>query len=194
MLLKKELNSAKPARSVITDEQDRLLVQDLHLLSMKPELFVSNISESQVQDVMDNNGTIQQSDNTIFVCAKVESEVSALSESEQKEYLASLGWDKSGLDRLIQKAYSTLGLISFLTIGVKESRAWTIKTGTKAPQAAGVIHTDFEKKFIRADVVRVVDFVACLGWKGARDAGKVRSEGRDYVLRDGDVIEFKIGT
>ncbi|MEK7592831.1 MAG: DUF933 domain-containing protein, partial [Patescibacteria group bacterium] len=134
------------------------------------------------------------SKNELIICAKVESELSALLESEQKEYLATLGWDRSGLDRLIQIAYTTLGLISFLTIGVKESRAWTIIKGSKAPQAAGVIHTDFEKKFIRADVASLEDFVSHAGWKGAREVGKVRSEGREYRMQDGDVVEFKIGT
>lgn len=202
-ILKKELNTGKSARAVIADEQDMLLVRDLHLLSMKPEIFVRNVGEGQT--IPEDGG--MNSKNELIICAKVESELSALLESEQKEYLATLGWDRSGLDRLIQVAYTTLGLISFLTVGVKESRAWTIIKGSKAPQAAGVIHTDFEKKFIRADVCSLEDFVNPSGlaspyplsgggggWKGARELGKVRSEGREYVMRDGDVIEFKIGT
>ena len=104
-----------------------------------------------------------------------------------------LGIEKSGLERLIQKAFSTLGLATFLTAGEKEVRAWTIKAGINAQEAAGVIHTDFIKKFIKADVVTFDDFVSCGGWKGSRDAGKVRSEGRDYIMKDGDVVEFKIG-
>jgi hypothetical protein len=112
---------------------------------------------------------------------------------EQKDYLASLGVASSGLDLLIRTAYETLGLISFLTTGELESRAWTIEKGMKAPEASGVIHTDFEKKFIKADVVSFPDFISLGGWKKAREAGKARSEGREYVMQDGDVVEFKIG-
>ena len=130
----------------------------------------------------------------LAICAETEAQLAGLSEEEQKEYLKSLGLNASGLDRLIKKAYETLGLISFLTTGVIESRAWTIEQGTKAPQAAGTIHTDFEKKFIKADVVAFDDFVSLKGWKASREAGKVRSEGKEYMVGDGDVIEFKIGT
>jgi hypothetical protein len=117
-----------------------------------------------------------------------------MTEDEQREYLKGLGLEYSGLDRIIQKTYSLLELLSFLTAGVKEIRAWTISEGTDAQHAAGVIHTDFEKKFIRADVINWQDFVSLSGWQNAREAGKVRSEGRTYVMHDGDVVEFKIGT
>src|SRR3989339_1569239 len=130
------------------------LVRDLHLLSMKPVLYVNNVAEGKITD-----------DKTLTICAKTESELSSLTPEEQKDYLASLGLSASGLDRLIQKTYEMLGLISFLTAGVKEVRAWTIESGTKAPGAAGVIHTDFQKKFIKADVVSFADFVATGGWK-----------------------------
>ncbi len=129
----------------------------------------------------------------IAISAKIEAELAALSDAEQKEYLKGLGLEKSGLERLIQKAYDTLGLISFLTEGRGEVRAWTIQKGTLAAQAAGVIHTDFEKHFIKADVVPFTLFVQLGGWLNAREQGKVLSVGRDYQVKDGDVIEFKVG-
>ena len=128
------------------------------------------------------------------VCAKTESELSELSSDEQKAYLADLGIKESALDRLIKKAFATLGLNTFLTAGEKEVRAWTIKNGINAQSAAGVIHTDFIKKFIKADVCDFEKFVEAPGWKNARDKGYVRSEGRDYIMKDGDVVEFKIGS
>ncbi len=188
--LKEALNQGKNARDVITDEDERALINDLHLLSMKPVLYVLNVSEAQITAEED---VIKQLGNAIVICAKTESELASLSAAEQKDYLASLGLSTSGLDRLIQKTYDMLGLISFLTTGVIEARAWTIVRGTKAPQAAGVIHTDFEKKFIKADCVTFSDFIASSGWKGAREHGHVRQEGREYVMQDGDVVEFKIG-
>jgi len=190
VLLKEKLNQGKNARDVITDPEDRELIFDLHLLSMKPVLYVVNVSESQVTKEED---VVGQLGNAIVICAKTESELASLPEGEQKDYLASLGLSSSGLDRLIQKTYDMLGLISFLTTGVIESRAWTIVRGTKAPAASGVIHTDFEKKFIKADCVSFSDFVAASGWKGAREQGKVRQEGKEYVMQDGDIVEFKIG-
>jgi len=190
VLLKGALNQGKNARDVITNEDDRALINDLHLLSMKPVMYVVNVSEAQVTSEED---VVKQLGNAIVICAKTESELASLPEAEQKDYLASLGLATSGLDRLIQKTYDMLGLISFLTTGTLESRAWTIVKGTKAPQAAGVIHTDFEKKFIKADCVSFTDFIAASGWKGAKEQGKVRQEGREYIMADGDVVEFKIG-
>ncbi|MBI4064842.1 redox-regulated ATPase YchF [Candidatus Gottesmanbacteria bacterium] len=188
MLIKKlqeGLNHGISAREVIVDTQDQKKVADLHLLSMKPVLYVANVSEQQLTNLQSDKLTIS---------AKIESELSSLPEEDQKAYLKELGLAASGLDRLIQKAYEMLGLISFLTCGVKEVRAWTIEKGMKAPQAAGVIHTDFEKKFIKADVISYHEFIAVGGWKKAREAGKVRSEGKGYEIRDGDVIEYKIGS
>lgn len=182
--LKVGLDAGKLARDIVTDPDERLLVRELQLLTMKPMLYVANVSESQ----------LKEASGMLPICAETEAQLAGLPEDEQKEYLKSLGLEASGLDRLIKKAYETLGLISFLTTGVIESRAWTIERGTKAPQAAGVIHTDFEKRFIKADVVAFDGFVAVGGWKKAREAGKVRSEGRQYVMRDGEVVEFKVGT
>ncbi len=189
--LKSGLDQGKPAREVISNFEDAARIRDLHLLTMKPVLYVANISEKQLSNPTNEwlNGK-----NVIMISAKIEAELASLSDEEQKAYLKELGLEASGLDRLIQKAYQMLGLISFLTAGVKEVRAWTIERGTKAPQAAGVIHTDFEKKFIKAEVVAFPDFVAVGGWRNARETGKVRSEGREYLVSDGDVIEFRVGT
>lgn len=177
------LNHGTPARDIGITEEQRHEVYDLHLLTMKPVLYVANVSEQEVS----------KSTASFAISAKIESELASLSDEEQKEYLKELGLSTSGLDRLIQKAYGMLGLISFLTCGVIEARAWTIERGMKAPQSAGVIHTDFEKKFIKADVIAFSDFIDVGGWKNAREAGKVRSEGKDYRLQDGEVVEFKIG-
>ncbi|MEK7129416.1 MAG: DUF933 domain-containing protein, partial [Patescibacteria group bacterium] len=197
--LKTGLDAGKLARDVLTDPEERLLVRDLQLLTMKPILYVANASESQLSDTALQLGTVP----ILPICAETEAQLAGLSEDEQKEYLKSLGLDASGLDRLIQRAYEMLGLLSFLTTGVIESRAWTVENGTKAPQAAGVIHTDFEKKFIKADVISFEDFInpgglaprslGVGGWKAAREKGLVRSEGKEYVMKDGEVVEFKIG-
>ncbi|HTK03321.1 MAG TPA: redox-regulated ATPase YchF [Alphaproteobacteria bacterium] len=161
-------------------------VESLPLFSKKPFLIVLNVDE---KDLNKDFGI----ENAINICAKTESELSELSNEDQVSYLADLGVEKSGLERLIQKAFSTLGLITFLTAGEKEVRAWTLPAGTDAVRASGVIHTDFMKKFIKADVCDFDDFISNNGWKTARENGKVRSEGRDYIVKDGDVIEFKIG-
>lgn len=183
------LNAGQLARNVVTDPEDRLLVRDLQLLTMKPMLYVANVSEA----VLSTFTPDPQFEPIVPISAKIEQELSLLNEAEQQEYLRELGVTSSGLDRLITRAYAFLGLISFLTCGVKEARAWTIAAGMKAPQAAGVIHTDFEKKFIKADVVSYADFVGTGGWVKAREQGKARMEGKEYVMQDGDVVEFKIG-
>jgi GTP-binding protein YchF len=187
--LKAGMDNGQLARAVVTDPEEQSLVYDLQLLTMKPILYAGNVSETQLA-----SPPTTPIAPIVFICAQTEAELATMTEEEQKEYLASLGVTASGLDILIQKAYETLGLISFLTCGEKEVRAWTIQKGAKAPQAAGTIHTDFEKKFIKADVVAYEDFVALDGWKGAREAGKARSEGKEYEMKDGDVVEFKIGS
>lgn len=173
--------------------------ENLPLFKNKPFLVVLNIDEGQVANTQDLESNYAQElglnkDQVIAVCAKIESELVELSEEEQKEYLKSLGTDLGALDKLIQKAFKTLGLITFLTAGEKEVRAWTIPNGISAQEASGVIHTDFMKKFIKADVVNFDDFIEQKGWLACRQAGKVRSEGRDYVMKDGDIVEFKIGS
>lgn len=187
--LKSSMDGGKRAREILTDPDEQELIRPLQLLTMKPIVYVGNVSETQL-----SNPPTTDIAPVVYICAQTESELSAMESLEQKDYLASLGVTSSGLDLLIRTAYETLGLLSFLTTGELESRAWTIEKGMKAPQAAGVIHTDFEKKFIKADVISFDDFVAMGGWKKSRDAGKVRSEGKEYEMRDGDVVEFKIGS
>lgn len=196
----KGLNEGKTVREIALTDEEKVFARTFFLLSDKEELIVLNVAENEYSE--ENIAKITKEYSTtlgivegrlVVICAKVEADLSELSEEEQKEYLAGLGLKTSGLERLIQKAYSTLGLISFLTCGVKEVRAWTINKGMKAVDAAGVIHTDFTKKFIKAEVVSYADFVQNNGWKKSRELGKARLEGRDYIMQDGDVVEFKIG-
>ena len=196
--LQEGFNNAKLASDVLnSDEQE--LVKELFLLTSKPKIYVVNINESELADsekIANDMATKLSTDisNIVIVSAKAEAELSQLGEEDQKEYLEMLGLDKSGLERFITTAYDRLGLISYLTAGEKEVRAWTITKGMSAPQAAGVIHTDFEKKFIKAQVTVFEDYVEFKGWKGVGENGKLRMEGKDYVVKDGDVIEFKVGS
>lgn len=194
------LNAGKPARTVILTDKEKEAVKGLSLLSSKPQIIVLNVAESEyteknIPQVINSFSQAMGTDaqNFIVVSAKIESELAELTDEEAKEYLKELGAEKSGLERLIQKAYEKLGLISFLTCGVKEVRAWTVKVGSNAVEAAGEIHTDFMAKFIKAEVISYDDFVNGNGWKSARATGKARLEGKDYVMQDGDVVEFKIG-
>ncbi len=194
------LNSGKPAREIAFEREENEFINTLFLLSSKPEIVVLNVSESQynpseIESVTKKFSQLLEvsSEKLVVICAKIESELSELSDEEQKEYLKDLGLESSGLERLIQKAYETLGLISFLTAGEKEVRAWTVRKGSSAPEAAGEIHTDFTKKFIKAEVVSFDDFTSNNGWKGSREKGKARLEGKDYIMKDGDIVEFKIG-
>ena len=154
-------------------------------LAQKPEILVINMAEQDLGKSYE--------DGSIVICAKIEAELAELGEEDARAYLKELGLEQSGLERLIAAAYRKLNLMSFLTAGEKEVKAWTIRKDTKAVEAAGVIHTDFMKKFIKADVVKYEDFVRVGGWKNAREQGLVRSEGRDYLMQEGDVVEFKIG-
>ncbi len=196
--LKEQLDKGISARNVGLDDEEKLLVKHLNLLTLKPQIYVFNVSEKQLENMEDTNKKIVQllhgsSNNFIVINAQLENDVLALSSEEQREYLSQYHLSDTGLNRLIKKSYETLGLISFLTAGELEARAWTITKGMFAPQAAGTIHTDFEKKFIKADIVTYQDFIDSNGWVKAREIGKVRSEGKDYVMQDGDVVEFKIG-
>ena len=196
--LKESVQKGIPARDVELTEEETKIAKQLSLLTSKPTLIVLNVDEKDLKEA----GKIEieyaaklklNPDQIVAICAKTESELAELTPSDQKIYMEDLGIKKSGLERLIQKAFATLGLSTFLTAGEKEVRAWTIKSGINAQEAAGVIHTDFIKKFIKADVCSFDDFVSLGGWKTAREAGKVRSEGRDYIMKDGDVVEFRIG-
>lgn len=199
--LKEKLNLGALAQECITDPLEKQIVSDLHLLTMKPVVYVLNVSETDYKEVpfqrkeelIDARESFKPDAEVVNISAKIESELSDLPEEEQKTYLKELGVSASGLERLIQNAYKKLGLISFLTAGSKEVKAWTIERGTKAPQAAGVIHTDFEKKFIKAEVVSYDDLIKLGSKQEAASHGKLRLEGREYEMRDGDVVEFKIG-
>lgn len=198
--LTSEMNTGKAARDVVLEDEEKELIRDLQLLSSKPEVIVLNVAEDQYSDAK-NEETVKKysemlgvsAEQLVVICAKVESELAELGVEDAKEYLKELGVQKSGLERLIQKAYDNLGLISYLTCGDVEVKAWTIKKGSNAVEAAGEIHTDFMQRFIKAEIVSYKDFVELGGWKAARNSGKARLEGRDYIMADGDVTEFKIG-
>ncbi len=193
------LNEGRTARSIELSEDEARLCDDLNLLTLKPVLYVANVSEDEAAGVSDDNVLFRdlkeaadaEDAAVIPVCAGIEAEIAELDPEEKKLFLADLGIGESGLDRLIRASYSLLGYISFLTAGPKEVRAWTIVRGTKAPQAAGKIHSDFERGFIRAEVVAYDDLTACGSMNAAKERGLVRSEGKDYVMQDGDVVLFR---
>lgn len=181
------------------NEEVQKTAKELGLLTIKPILVVLNVDENELKNANEVEAKFAtelklNADQVVTICAKTESELSELSLEDQMVFMEDLGIKTSGLERLIKKAFKTLGLSTFLTSGEKEVRAWTIKDGISAQEAAGVIHTDFIKKFIKADVISFDDFVSSPGWKAGRELGKVRSEGRDYTMHDGDVVEFKIGS
>ena len=184
------LNEGHRARTLDLTEDEIAALYDLHLLTMKPMLYVANVDEDAVAAELEEiDGCVP-----VPICAKIEADIAELSEmdpDEAKEYMEALGLSESGLARLINAAYRLLGLQSYFTSGETETRAWTIPIGAKAPQAAGVIHTDFERGFIKAETASYEDYVALGGEKGCRDAGKLRQEGKEYVVQDGDVMHFK---
>ncbi len=193
------LNNGKKAASLDYTDDEKELLKEAPLLSMKPVIYVANINEEEVGADLTKNGyymalkNIADSEKAgiISICAGIEAEISELEESEKKEFLKDLGIETSGLDNLVTAGYELLGLISYLTAGPKEVRAWTIEKGTKAPQAAGKIHSDFERGFIRAEIVSFDDLVACGSTNAAKEKGLMRSEGKDYVIKDGDVVLFR---
>ncbi len=181
------LNEGHRARTLGLDEDEVEAIYELHLLTMKPMLYIANVDEDQVTADFDPiDGLVP-----VPISAQVEADLAELDAEEAAEYLADMGLPESGLARLVREAYKLLGLQSFFTSGETESRAWTVPIGAKAPQAAGVIHTDFERGFIKAETASFDDYVANGGEKGCRDAGKLRQEGKDYVVQDGDVMHFK---
>jgi GTP-binding protein YchF len=189
------LNNGQPARAVQLDEHERLLVRELQLLTMKPVLYIANVSEGGFKNntllaAVEQRAAAEGS-QVVPVCAAIEAEISQLEDADRADFLQELGLDEPGLNRVIRGAYQLLGLQTYFTVGPKEVRAWTVRTGSTAPQAAGVIHTDFERGFIRAEVIGYDDYIACRGESGAKDAGKLRLEGKEYLVREGDVMHFR---
>ena len=197
--LEKFLGEEKPARLFECTEDEQPMIDNLFLLTAKPVIYAANISEMDMGKPEDDIPNVvkvkeyakNEGSEVLVICAKTEEELSQMEPEESAMFLEELGLKESGLNRLIKKSYELLGLISYLTAGEKETRAWTIVKGTKAPQAAGKIHSDFERGFIRAEVVDYETLLECGGYNGAREKGKVRSEGKDYVIKDGDVVLFR---
>ena len=193
--VKVQLDAAKPARGLTLTEEERRDLRELSLLTAKPVMYVANVAEGGFT----NNSLLAAVEKravgegavVVAVCASIEAEVAQLEEADRAEFLAELGLKEPGLDRVIRGAYKLLGLQTFFTAGPKEVRAWTVRAGATAPQAAGVIHTDFERGFIRAEVIGFNDYIAGKGEAGAREAGKLRLEGKEYVTHEGDVMHFR---
>jgi GTP-binding protein YchF len=193
------LREGKPARLAKIAEEDETAFKALNLLTAKPVLYVCNVDEALAATGNAHSNRVEERAKAegagcVIISAKIESELAELSPEERRAYLAELGLEEPGLNRLIREGYKLLGLITYFTAGPKEARAWTVTRGTRAPQAAGVIHTDFEKGFIRAETIPYDDYVSLGGEAGARDAGKMRLEGKDYVVKDGDVLHFRFAT
>ena len=190
--LKSELEKGSLTVNLNLNDEEKELVKEFFLLTAKPYFIVANVDEDTYQNIKDWKINLNNFETVVPVCAKVEFDLTELSPIEKRDYLRELGVQQSGLERVIQKAYNTLGLQSYYTAGIKEARAWTIKKGDIAPKAAAAIHTDFEKGFIMAEVVSYEDFVQYKGLLGAKEVGKLRHEGREYIMRPDDVVEFRI--
>ena len=188
------LEEGKCLRTVSFNDEEKKMLKGFQLLTIKPVLYVANVNESGFENNPHLESIIQFANNegseVVAICAELEAEISALPIEDKKEFLSDIGQTESGLDRLIKAGYKLLGLQTYFTAGEKEVRAWTINIGDRAPKAAGKIHTDFEKGFIRAETIAFEDFVENIGEKGSKEAGKLRSEGKEYVVSDGDVIHF----
>ncbi|HLU13463.1 MAG TPA: redox-regulated ATPase YchF [Arenimonas sp.] len=193
--LREGLDQGRPARALGLSDEDRALVRDLFLLTLKPVMYVANVAE----DGFDNNPHLDrvreraeaEGAQVVPVCAAIEEELAQLDEGDRAEFLATMGLDEPGLNRVIRAGYALLGMQTYFTAGVKEVRAWQVRRGSTAPQAAGVIHSDFEKGFIRAETISFEDFIRYRGEAGAREAGRLRLEGKDYVVQEGDVLHFR---
>ncbi len=197
-LIREAFEAEKPARSVEFTEEQMKVVKHLHLLTMKPVLYVANVGEDDLLDPSGNEYVQKvreyaaaEGAEVIVICAQIEEEIAELEGEEKAMFLSELGIEESGLDQLIKAAYKLLGLATYLTAGVQEVRAWTFRNGMKAPQCAGIIHSDFERGFIRAEIVSYEDLVAAGSYNAAKEAGKVRLEGKEYLVKDGDVIHFR---
>ena len=197
--LKSELDSGVNARAVEADEEEAEILSDIGLLSAKPVIYACNMSEDDFKNNIETNVrynavrelAAKEGAEVLPICAELEAEISSLDKEEKEMFLSDIGVDKGGLDLLIQRSYDLLGLMSFLTAGKPEVRAWTIKKGTKAPKAAGKIHSDIERGFIRAEVVSFDDLMALGSMQAAKENGKIRSEGKEYVMQDGDIVLFR---
>ena len=196
--IKENLEKGISARALEFNEEEKVLVKDMFLLTTKPILYIANISEEQMDNCQNDEMVLKvkeyakkENAEVIPLCIKIEEELSGLNDDDKKEMLEALGLQESGLDKVIKKSYDLLGLMSFLTAGEPEVRAWTIKKGTKAPQAAGKIHTDIERGFIKAEVVSYNDLIKEGSMLAAREKGLVRQEGKDYIMQDGDIVLFK---
>ena len=187
------MEAGKPARDLEYNDEENVILKNLHLLTAKPMLYILNTDEAPAPSLPSAVLPLGQGE-TIQISAKLESELADLSPEEARQYLKELGMNETGLDKLIVASYKLLNLVTFLTSGEPETRAWTVKQGTSAPQAAGVIHTDFIKGFVKADVCDWRGFVQYNGWAGIKTSGKLRLEGREYVIQDGDVCYFHIAT
>ena len=189
------LDTGKPVRSMELSDEDKAMLRDLHLLTSKPTMFIANVREEGFEHnpLLDRVRAYAREEGAevVAVCAAFEAEIAQLDEADKAEFLAEIGMDEPGLNRVIRAAYKLLNLATYFTAGVKEVRAWTIPNGATAPQSAGVIHTDFERGFIRAEVIAYEYYIQYRGEQGAKDAGKWRLEGKDYVMHDGDVVEFR---
>jgi GTP-binding protein YchF len=193
--VKAQLDEGKPVRAMDLSDDERLMLRDLCLITIKKVLYIANVDE----EGFDNNPHLDavrdlaagEGSEVVAVCAAIEMELVELADEEKADFLAEMGLEEPGLNRVVRAGYDLLGLQTYFTAGVKEVRAWTVKQGATAPQAAGVIHSDFERGFIRAEVIAYDDFVACRGEQGAKEAGKLRLEGKDYIVQDGDVIHFR---
>jgi len=188
------LNEGQPVRTMGLDADEMALIRDLHLITAKPAMYVANVSDTGFKDnpLLDRLTEFANKQNApiVAISAAIEAEIADLDDADKAEFLGDMGMDEPGLDRLIRAAYKLLGLQTYFTAGVKEVRAWTVKVGATAPQAAGVIHTDFERGFIRAQTIAYDDYIALKGESGAKEAGKMRAEGKEYVVKDGDVLNF----
>ncbi len=182
--IKSSLEEEKMVKDIELKEKEKEAVKEFNFLTIKPIIYLRNVDEKTV---------IDKDDTHLQINAKIEAELAGLSKEEAEEYLSSFGIDESGLDKLIRKSYESLNLISFFTSGEQETRAWTVEDGKTAPVAAGKIHSDFEKSFIRAEVAEYDDFIKYNGWSGLREQGKMKDKGKDYIVKDGDVIFFKVG-
>ncbi len=190
--LNKQLENSKPVRLLEFSEDEELIVRDLHLLTMKPMMYIVNVSEQET--VNSEQLKLEEGAVHVYISAKIEAEIAELPEEDAKEFMEDLGMRQSGLDKIITAGYKLLDLVTFFTSGEMETRAWTVKSGATGPEAAGVIHTDFLKGYIKADVANVGDFVSCGGWNGVKEAGRMQLVGKDYIVQDGDVCYFHIST